>query len=359
MIKLNAKLPLYITILSVIIIGYIGYKVFKKFKMPAPGLTGSLFANAIVTAIGAKWSNIPTLFNLFLQIMIGIMVGSQFNKEKVKQIRKLAIPSVMLGMWMVLVGLGLGFLIAELTGIDIGTALFSAAPGGMSEMSFLAMMYNLNVPIVVLFQFLRIVLLYLSIPLIADKLYKRANKICEDRKYTEEIINTSNINSSKEYHIFITILIGFIGGFIAYSLDLPGGPIIGSLLAVGGCRSIGMKLKALPKKFIVATQIGLGASLGLTFTPEVAASLVNVAGLAILFSILIVLNSIVVGYLVHKIFKIDLITSLLACSSAGISQMSAIALDMDADAVIVSVMQSIRLISVVVILPPIIIALMG
>ena len=352
-----SELSLYVTIPSVIIIGFTGYKLSKKLKIPAPGLTGSLLANAAITASGVKWASVPVVFNLLLQVMIGIMVGSQFNKEKVKQIKIVALPSVLFSIWMIIIGLALGYLISKLTGIDIGTALFSAVPGGMSEMSFLAIMYNLNVPIVVLFQFLRIVMVYITVPTVVDRLYKTKLKTNNEVKINKDII--SNQNSHDEYHVFFTILIGIISGYIAFSIDIPGGAIIGSLIAVGGSRSIGIKLQALPKKYVVAAQIGLGASLGLTFTPEVAASLVDMIGVSVLFSLLIVLNGLIVGYIVHKAFKIDLITSLLACAAAGISQMSAIALDMDADAVIVSVMQSIRLIFIVMILPPVIFILMG
>jgi membrane AbrB-like protein len=102
----------------------------------------------------------------------------------------------------------------------------------------------------------------------------------------------------------------------------------------------------------------LGASLGLTFTPEVAGTLTDMAGISVIFSVLIVLNGIILGFAIHKLFKIDLITSLLACAAAGVSQMSAIALDMDADAVVVSVIQSIRLVAIVLILPPVIIYIM-
>lgn len=52
--------------------------------MPVPALTGSLVVNAIVTSLGANWSEIPVLIVVLLQIMIGIMIGMQFNREKIK-----------------------------------------------------------------------------------------------------------------------------------------------------------------------------------------------------------------------------------------------------------------------------------
>jgi membrane AbrB-like protein len=343
------------TIIFVFVSGYLGYLLFKRIKMPAPGLTGSLAANAIAASLGIEFEVIPIQVNFLLQALIGIIVGSQFNREKIKQIKSLALASSLVGLWMAIVGLGLGYLIYRFTDMDIGTALFSAVPGGMSEMSALAIMYKLNVPIVVVFQFLRIVMVYFSVPLMAKLSSRQPAALKSD--VIEDSTN-SGLEECKYHHIIFTILLGIIAGYLAWKIEVPGGAIVGSLIAVGGCKSYGIRLKSLPKNYIVLIQICLGASLGLTFTPEVAGTLTDMAGISVIFSVLIVLNGIILGFAIHKLFKIDLITSLLACAAAGVSQMSAIALDMDADAVVVSVIQSIRLVAIVLILQPVIIYIM-
>lgn len=357
MIKLASnELSLSVTILLILLLGFIGYLLFKAIKLPAPGLTGSLVINAAATSLGVKWAGIPMEIIILIHSLIGIMVGSQFGKDKIKQLRVIALPSILVGFWMTIVGLCLGFAIYKITDIDIGTSLFSAAPGGMSEMSALAFMYNLDVPIVVLFQFIRIVMIYISIPIIVSYYSKKSKA---NKTAAIKVESMEKAEEKKDYPTIITIAVGIVASIVAWETNIPGGAIMGSLIVIGGCRSLGVKLKALPPKYIVATQIGLGATLGLTFTPEVAVSLTSLFGITILFSLLIVLNSIILGIVIHKLFKIDLATSLLACASAGVSQMSAIALDMDADAVIVSVIQSIRLSTIVLILPPIIIYIIG
>lgn len=356
MIELDYSGSTLITLFLVIIIGFIGYLIFKYLKMPAPALTGSLVTNAIATSLGVVWAEIPVLIIVLLQSMIGMMMGVRFSKDRIKQIKKLAFPGLVVALWMVFVGLGLGYLISKTTNLDIGTALFGAVPGGMTEMSVLAIMYNLDVPKVVLFQFLRVVVIYFSVPLMASYVYRNApdskEQIC---KMNESIKSSENV----EYNVVITLLVGIIAGYVAWKLNIPAGAIIGSLVAVGGLRSYGMRLKALPKQSIICTQVGLGAFLGLTFTPSVASTLIDMIGISIVFTFFTTINGFVLGYIMHRIFKWDLITSLLACASAGISQMSSIALEMDADAVVVSVIQTIRLIVIILILPPIIIHIMG
>jgi uncharacterized membrane protein AbrB (regulator of aidB expression) len=79
------------TIIFVFVSGYLGYLLFKRIKMPAPGLTGSLAANAIAASLGIEFEVIPIQVNFLLQALIGIIVGSQFNREKIKQIKSLAL----------------------------------------------------------------------------------------------------------------------------------------------------------------------------------------------------------------------------------------------------------------------------
>ena len=353
----SKELSLGLTLILVYIIGYLGYILFKRFKIPAAGLTGSLAANAIASLLGVNFAEIPTCINILLQISIGIIAGSQFGKERNKQIKLLALPGILAALWALAVGLFLGFLIYILTDIDIGTTLFAAAPGGMSEMSMLAKMYGLDVPIVVLFQFLRIIMVYFSIPLVVSYFAKRSDS------NTKIIFNKdSKVKleyGKKRYPLFFTIIIGLVAGFIAWKINIPGGAIIGSLFAVGACRSLGVNLKTMPKRYISIYQIGLGASLGLAFTPEVASSISGMLGITVLFSFLTVLSGIILGLIMHKKFDIDLTTSLLACAMAGMSQMSAIALEMDADSVVVSVIQSIRLTSIALIFPSIVIYIIG
>ncbi|MGB4438614.1 MAG: AbrB family transcriptional regulator, partial [Sedimentibacter sp.] len=281
------EILLLVTLSCMFVLGFIGFKLFEFIKIPAPALTGSLFTNAIATSMGANWVNIPIEINIFLQILIGIMIGSQFNNDKIKQIKNLALPGLIVALWMVIVGLGLGFLIAKLTNIDLGTALFSAAPGGLSEMSILAITYKLDVPKVVMFQFLRIVVVYFTVPIMAF----RFHNTLDNKSNLECIIsNVDNKSNKEEYHLAFTFLIGTLSGFIAWKIGIPAGGIIGPIFVVGGFRCINYKIKALPKKYIAFAQIGLGASLGLTFTPDVAKSLLDLIGISTLFTLIMSIN---------------------------------------------------------------------
>ncbi len=92
----------------------------------------------------------------------------------------------------------------------------------------------------------------------------------------------------------------------------------------------------------------------MTFSPETASNLQMMLLSTIGFSVFLVISGIALAFVARTVFGWDLTTSLLACSAAGVTQMSAIALDMKADAVTVGLVQILRLALIVLTMPVII-----
>lgn len=222
-------------------------------------------------------------------------------------------------------------------------------------MGLLAIELNLNVPVVTLFQFMRVVAVYVCVPAIATRYDRKGRE--EAAAKAPSVDGELKNGKRKMLEILGTLLVGGAGGFIAKALGVPVGGLLGAMTATGILRIMGVHLKALPRSLVVLAQIGLGGYLGTTFTPEVVASLHRLIIPVIVFSVAVVLNGIIIGILVHRYFGLELVTSLLACSAAGVTQMSAIALDMDADAVIVGVIQSMRFALTMMIMPGLILLL--
>jgi hypothetical protein len=337
------------------VLGYFGYIVFRYIKVPAAALSGAIVAVSLLTSQGLLSLNIPVYIRVFLQTIIGILVGCIFSKERIQEMKFIIVPGGVVAVWMIGTGLASGFLLARFTGLDLGTSLFSAVPGGMTEMSIIAIAYELNVPVVVLFQFMRVLGVYLTVPALASK-YK--GKKYEDIMCDELSVTADTKTEEKGGSIIYTFVAGGAAGFICRQMGIPAGAIIGPMILVGVLRSLGFPLKPLPKKVILFAQIGLGGVLGLNFTPEITRTLFEIMLPTIVFSLFIVLNGTILAYVVHKVFGWDFTTALLACAAAGVSQMSAIALDMDADAVKVGIIHVIRLAVIVLVVPSLIFILM-
>ncbi len=350
--NLLSTVPVTLTI--VMVLGFVGAHVFNKLCIPAPNLTGALIFNALFLQTGLRLASIPVWVVVIIQVLIGIMIGSRLDQGDKQHIRSLLVPGLLVSVWMIFVGLGLGIMIMKLTDFDVGTSLLSAVPGGMSEMAVLAMSYNLNVPMVALFQLLRVTIIYITVPLMAQFISKR--NISRERNGKIQRSETKE-KGKKEYSEIFTLVIGMFMGFLGWYFHVPSGAIILPFVTIGGMRLFGVRLKGISSKYVLVAQVGLGATLGLSFTPEVVKSLHNILWIALLFGIIVVVNGFVLGYITHKLFHWDLITALLACASAGLSQMSTIAMEMGGDVITVGVIQTIRLAAIVLVLPPIIISI--
>jgi membrane AbrB-like protein len=190
----------------------------------------------------------------------------------------------------------------------------------------------------------------MTVPLLA-KYYA----LKKPREVSGAVMKTKNRTDGKaekkEYSLALTLTIGFISGFLVWKTGVPNGAMLGSMAFVGAARIYNGKIKGLPKTYVSIALVVLGASLGLRLTPEAARALLDLVGVAVLFSVITFLNGYFLAILMNRVFKIDMITAVLACAAAGVTQMSAIAIDMDADVVSVSVLHSLRLIIIVAVLP--------
>jgi len=349
-----------LTLLLIFVLGYIGYRIFSFFHIPGGAVTGALVMLAIITSQGVKWAEFPSYITTFFQIIIGVMIGCRFKREQFSTMKSLLVPGILSSMWMIVISLAVGFLLTNLTGIDLGTALFGSVPGGIFEMGLIALTFNLSVPIVTLLQFVRVISINLSIPVIVTKCNNVGGEGAECQAVVTDIKKTVNPGEKRDVLNMLTALLsGGIGGYTASYLGIPVGGMLGAMIVVAFLRAIGMPLKELPTWLIICTQIVLGGYLGTTFTPEMVSTLQTLLVPILFFSIFVVTNGIFVGFLFHRILKWDLATSLLSTAAGGVSLMTLTAMEVNADPVRVSILHSLRLAIILIVMPPLIAHIIG
>ena len=320
-----------LTILLTFALGYAGFLLFKKLRVPAAAILGSMAVNIFPTALGVNWAAYPTILNVLVQAIVGIMIGCMFNRDKLLQIKKMALPAILVGIWMLIMGIGTGLMVWRLTDLDIGSALLAAVPAGISEMTSLSLECGMCVSVVAMFHTVRLGLAYLTIPFLAQKLMKKqVPAAIEESSPPEEA-------TGKKLPLVLTLGIGLAGGALFKLIHIPGGAIVGSMLFVGIFRILATNSTAIPRGMVNVALVFIGASAGLSFTAAILAQLSELFWVAMLFGFLMFLIGISAAIIIHKIFKIDFVTCVLGCATAGAAQMSTIAVDLDADAVSVSV----------------------
>src|SRR6056297_3395370 len=230
-----------IDLLTLIIVGTLGYIVFYIVKLPSSALIGPMISIVAAFFMGVEIHSFDSRILFILQSLLGVYIGISVNRDNLKQIKKLSKPAVLMVIWTFFISFGLGFLLKEFKGVEPVTAFLSTSPAGVSEMSMLAVSVGADITIVSIFQLSRLVItLLVVIPIVVNKYVKNPddkegyfNGINKRISYIKNVFkNTKNDKEEKSFNYIKTIIIGLIGSIIADMLSIPGGPLIGSIIAV-------------------------------------------------------------------------------------------------------------------------------
>ncbi len=153
-------------------------------------------------------------------------------------------------------------------------------------------------------------------------------------------------------YLALTLLIAAIGGFVALKLRIPAGALIGSMVLVAVIRGSGVQLGVLPSWTRLAVQMVLGAMIGLSITPQVLQELKQIALPAAILVITLLTTGLITGFVISKISRLDIITSLFSTAPGGMTDMVLLSSVLGADAPKVAALHLIRVVSVLIVMPP-------
>lgn len=151
-------------------------------------------------------------------------------------------------------------------------------------------------------------------------------------------------------NILLTVIVGFIGYKIALKLKAPAPAMIGSMLAVGLTNVI-FDYAYMPYIVKNFTQVITGAFIGVQVKKHDLLQLKAIYKPAILLVVILTVNTFLIGSIMHFIFKIDYATALLSCVAGGITDLSLISMDMNADTATVALLQLVRLVTTLTLFP--------
>ena len=158
------------------------------------------------------------------------------------------------------------------------------------------------------------------------------------------------------YSFLLTLAIGAAVGYCFFKLKIPGGMMVGSIVAISILNITTGRAYA-PTSVRVIAQIIAGAFIGVGVEKsDIARIKYIIKPAGILLSGMLVLN-IVTGLLIYKFSPLDLITSLMSAVPGGMSDIPIISADMGADASKVTVMQFLRLVTGIGVFPSMIVKL--
>lgn len=154
--------------------------------------------------------------------------------------------------------------------------------------------------------------------------------------------------------LILTIAVGFLGAWLGLKYKLPAGALVGAMIAVM-LFNVAFDMAYMPQNLKFYTQIATGAYVGAKISRQDAMDLRHIIEPALILSAVMLVFTVSVGWLICCISNLAVPTALFAMAPAGITDMTLAAMDFpDAEPSVVALIQTLRVIFTILLLPPMI-----
>ncbi|MDV5973255.1 UNVERIFIED_CONTAM: AbrB family transcriptional regulator [Streptococcus canis] len=342
-----------VSILITLLVGSLGGIIAKRVKVPAPFMIGSMAAVAIASIITGQMQAASPM-KVIAQIVSGAYIGQTVSQKDLANFPKLAKSIVSLMTLFTLNMLVIGLLFHQFFGLDLVTAFLSCLPGGIMDVSLMAVDMGAKTDIVATLQSARLIGILIILPLWVRFWVKRINPQQVGQQLRQQVTRpTTNrpLSCSKQAWNNILILsVATVGGFLGLWSGMPVGALIVSLL-FSAILKISRNTPQLSKEIRFTAQIFAGSLIGTSFT---RASLLDMFHLIVPIMLLLasyLLINVFFGYIMYKQEVLDLQSSLFASSPAGATDISLLAGDLGGDMAKIAGIQISRTLYTVIIMP--------
>jgi len=140
----------------------------QALRLPGGAALGAMLAAAALNvALGDRAPEVPRSLDVAALILVGVSVGAAIRRDALLGAVNLVLPALLILLVLSVVGVALALLLQRLFGFDLITALFAAAPGGMSNMAILAKEAGGDGFAVALIHLVRLVGIFILVPIVA------------------------------------------------------------------------------------------------------------------------------------------------------------------------------------------------
>ncbi len=344
----------FLHMLATLAVGGVGAFVAKKIRMPAPFMTGAMFAVMIFNLFTGS-AYMPYSVRLLSQTIAGGAIGVSIRRDTLAGLKTITKPVCVYIVLMMGIAFVASAVVYRLTSLSLATSVLSCSPGGFTDMTLLSYDFGGNPIQVSILHLMRVIIGVGIFPLFTQAYLRRHG----DAAIPGEPLSAQSNSSAAPISwrdVASNVLIMFAGGLTGYWLGVPAGAITFSMVSVA-IYQVKTNKARMSLKVRRCAQILAGSLIGSTMT------VTELAGLrALLFPFILIfleffIINFVVGPFVARRYKLDMTTILLACSPAGVTDMALLAGEMGGDQAKVALFHIIRLASVLIIFPMVMVAL--
>lgn len=326
-----------------LVCGYAGGALFNLLGVPLPWTLGSLAMAAVLAVSGVNWA-LPVFFRNFSRPTIGVMAGSAFT---------LPVALSMLSWWPVVLMLLASYVVMTLLGWlfftrickhDHITAVFSAVPGGLAELTLLGSQLGGNIRVLISVHTIRVVTAVIALPFIVRLLADPGS----------EVIPMASPGATAPLSLMDwALLIGcaVIGFSIGRRFTRIGGIMVFPLVLSAVVHIAGLSETGPPSWLVVLMQVIIGSIVGSRFAGITGAEFRATAFQALVWAAIMLGFAMAMAMIAVNVVDVSLPALVLAFAPGGFAEMTILAYAIGIEVAFVVSCHVFRAVSVLLVAP--------
>jgi len=316
--------------------------VLQIYHLPAALLLGPMLVGVVMALSGATLFISPKVF-IGCQAVIGCMIALVLSPS-ILGILVSYWWLVVLVVFMTLMASGLsGFLLVKFSSLPGPTGAWGSSPGGASAMVAMAGEFGADVRLVAFMQYLRVLFVAASAAMVAH-----FNLGTQDNAPAAIIWFPA-----LDYRFAVTLIIAVAGAWLGRKLHIPAGALLIPMLVGATLHITGTLTIQVPQWLLALAYAFIGWTVGLRFTPAIVSQALKTLPQMVASIVGLILLCSGMAWILTLLLPVDLLTAYLATSPGGLDTMAIIAAGSHADMGFVMAMQSLRLLSILLLGPAI------
>ena len=321
--------------IETLLISLIGAFAFHYAYIPLPFVLGPMTAVTVWRLMTKRHLTWPSALRDTGLLILGYMLGSSFTRDTVGEFTR-DLPLMFLAT-LLLIGfsLFLGYWVVRASNVNMLTATFGSVPGGLTQMVAIAdEIPEVDITVVTFMQTVRLMGVIFIVPFLA--VHGIGGGVVDPHAASPLTSPFAlNLPDVPAYAWLVYIAAAIGGAWMARLIKLQSAFLLGPLFGIALTVLLGVPTPQLPNLLVTAGQLLIAAHLGLSIKPG-ALKNAKLTSLTVLSSILLVLFSLLLGWLLSQLSHMQTITGFLSTAPGGMAEMGVTARMVDADLSMVS-----------------------
>ena len=323
-------------------IGALGAWVFHWLSLPLPWLLGAVSASLLASLAHAP-VGISGRLRAVLLVVLGIMLGASFTPDVLARAGDWIPTLIGVVAYLAVVTLAAFFYCRKWVKMDRVTAVFSALPGGLSQMVIVGEENGADIRSLTLTHAVRVASVLMVLPLFLT---------CWRENSAPADLLPPMLWSQRDALIIIGSAAG--GVLLGHLARLPAHYLTGPLLVSAAVHLSGLVSTSAPPAISILVQIALGSAIGARFSGISVRELGRLMLLAFGLALMMMGITLIFAALLAAGTGLPFDALVLALAPGGFAEMALAALSMNIDPSFVSTHHGLRLILIVILAPIII-----